>query len=185
MPLPEHVWGSTGVVTPAPLPAAAPCPALPAEVPADAVGAVATVPAALDPAAPLDGAAVDPAVAEPAAPLLGLVAVPVDPPAGGFAELAPAVALEPAAPGVAGAVAADPLDPVAPVCVSGGALEQAARHSESNAEGTSMRRAKVRSLGLIDILLSSRVRHRNTDESRIGGRTLGRARRKTFSIVAP
>jgi len=188
MPLPEQVCGTSGVVV-VPLPAAGPWPAVPPVVPAAAVGAEPALPDALVPAAPLDDGAVTPAAA-PAVPVLvgglpGFVVVAPDPPAGGFAAVLPAVALAPAelVPGVVGVVAVVPLAPVAPVCESAGGVVQAARHSESNAEGTSILRAKVTWL-IIDILLSSRVRDPNTDESRIGA-IRGSEQRNTISIDAP
>lgn len=120
------------------------------------------MPAVPDPAVPpFDAGAVEPPVVpatEPAPPEVGAVpelAAP-EPPAGGLAvELLPAVGVEPAEfPGADGVLAMEPLAPVALVSESLGALEQAARHSESNAEGMSIRRAKVAWLD-IDILLSS------------------------------
>lgn len=195
MPLPEQVCGSAGAVSP--LPAAGPCPAAPPLIPAAAVGAIAPAPAVLDPGAPpLDMAADEPpaagAVAEPAAPLLvgalpGFVVVALAPAVEGLAvALEPAVALDPAvAADAVEAVAGAPLAPVPGVCESSEPLEQAGTQSASNAEETSIPRAKVGWLAIIDILLSSRVRHPNSDESRIGGRALKRARRNTFNIDAP
>jgi hypothetical protein len=151
------------------------------------------VPAAPEPAvAPLDVEAEEPpvavgAVAEPPAPLVvalpGPVVVARDPAVAGFViEPLPAIALEPAAVCVCEEADA-PLEPAASGCESSGALEQAGRHSQSNAAETRKLRVKITWLEIIDILLSSRVRQRSTDEYRIGAVRLLEARAGTLSNI--